>query len=286
MMPELSPQERKDLIRERISNAASAGTEQPAAQSVAPPAPAPEAAPQPGPDIQALLDQEKAARAEAERKHAEAVQRAEGLEQRVAAVEAQAQQQMQLPSAQELDGMSQGEAIVKALGAMKAYSDAGMSRLVSDVNQQAIEPVRQGLAQLTVSQRLDEARVAHGSNLVNKYGAEMKRLAAGHPDLSGVQLLRLVASPLELSSPPEPTTPAQPAAPAAAYMEGGHSAHASQPSPAQQADQTPQVADYLGEAQKARLEGRDGDANALRRQALKKRLADNRAQTQRAGTAG
>lgn len=279
----------RDEIRKRIENqnAASAG-QVPAAQSVAPPAPAPEAVPQAGqpqvdPAIQATLDQEKAARAEAERERAQLVEQNKQLQERMATLEAQAQQQMQLPSTQDLDGMPQGEAITKGMGAMKAYLDSAVRSLASQVNRDAIEPVREGLAKLTLGQKLEEARAFGSPNLVNKYKGDLEANAARYPDLSGTQLLKMVASPGELSSQAAPTTPA-PEAPAAAYMEGGHSAHASQPSPAQQQAQQPTSKEKLAQVQELRQQGRDADANALRREVIKDRLTANA--THRAGAGG
>jgi hypothetical protein len=281
----------RDELRQRIQNqnAASPGAAS-GAQSVAPPTSAPEADVQPppappiqaDPSIQAALDAEKAAREKAEREFAELRRQNQDLQAQMTALETKAQEQMQLPSKDELDGMTQGEALLAMQGAMTAQLDAKVRGLASEMNAKAIAPVREGLAKLTLTQKLDEAKGIGGENLVNKYRSALEAKARQYPDMSGADILKLVASPQELSSPQTPTTPA-PESPAAAYMEGGPSAHASQPSPG---NQTPQVtvADKLTEAQTARNEGRHGDAKAHFREATKMRLAANAAQ--RTGVAG
>jgi hypothetical protein len=281
----------RDELRQRIQNqnAASPG-QAPGAQNVAPPSSAPEAsvptppaAPiQADPSIQAALDAEKAAREKAEREFAELRRQNQDLQAQMTALETKAQEQVQLPSKDELDGMSQGEALVKLQGAMTALLDAKVRGLASEMNAKAIAPVREGLAKLTLTQKLDEAKSVGGENLVNKYRSALEAKAGQYPDMSGADILKLVASPQELSSPQAPTTPTA-EAPAAAYMEGGRSAHASQPSPGNQPPQAT-VADKLTEAQTARNEGRHGDAKAHFREATKMRLAANAAQ--RSGVAG
>lgn len=182
------------------------------------------------------------------------------------------EERAKMPSAKELNELDQGEAILKVVAAMRAAQDAKFQAFADDLNRNVAQPLKETVGRVTLQQKRDIARSAYPQVDMNRYGQAFDEKAKAYPDLSPVEVLKLVADPRDLSGTREPRTPA-PAG--AAHMEVGRSAHAGQSASntGRNANQVT-TTDYLQAAAKAEDEGNAQLAKQLRQEGLKARLVN------------
>jgi hypothetical protein len=286
---------RLDTIKERMANRdrnaepqPPAQPQQPAqpAQEPAPPVPAQPAQPQtppeqppqpaqppaqPDPKVQELEER----LAENERRLAEALKQSEERQKQNEALLAAAQERVQLPPVEELENMSQGEALKALADAMTARVEQRLQQQEVDLERKVVQPTRETVGELQLDQKRQTAKAAYPAVDMNKYRKPFDEMAREYPGMSAVQVLKAVADPRDLSAAPStPTTPAPPVQPAGAPMEMGVSGRATasqqEASPANQ----PTVHDHLQRSHELAQQGDKWGAAEARRQGLKKRLAD------------
>jgi len=275
--------QRHEAIKQRLANKDRGDQESQPAQEPAPGVPAPvvqdlqEPAPQvptpPQPDPALVEMQERLAAQERELEKAreEAMQRDQEIQNMLAA----AQEKAKLPSAKELDDMSQGEAIQTALEAMTAQVNQQIQGVVSDLNRNVVAPTLQQVGDVALQQKRDIARSAYPGVDMNKYRKAFDEMAKQYPNMPAPQVLKAVADPRDLSSRSGSSTTPTAVQPAGAHMEGGVSAHASAAQSTSAAQgQEPTVRDFLETSHELRKQGDRYGSDQARRAGLRKRLAD------------
>jgi hypothetical protein len=241
-----------------------------------PPAPAPaapaEPAAPPAPDLDEVREEyERQMRerdAEVQRLREEAEQRDQEMRNLLAA----AQEKTKLPSAAELDGMSQGEAILKTAEAMMAATGLQLQDLTRDLNRNVVAPTLKKVDEVALAEKRRVAAEAYSQEAVNKHRKAFDEMAKKYPEMLPSQVLKAVANPRDLSSAQAPTTPAAPGQPAGAHIPSGVSARASAAQQPQPSPNQVSVRQHLERSQELRERGDKWGADQARREAIKTRL--------------
>jgi len=246
---------------------------QPQAPTPAPPPaepqpPAPPAPPEPDPTAQ--LQEEMA---ELRREVEAAKQREEAARQEKDRILAAAQQKAVLPSAEELDRLSPGEAARATAEAMMAQVNQQLEGIRTEVKRETA-PTQKQLQALQLDARRREAADAYPGAPVEKYRTAFDKMAAKYPDMPGSQVLKAVADPRDLSLTQQPTTPQPQPQPAAAHMPSGVSAQRAPAQPQEGGQGQPTVRDHLERSYELRKDGDRRGAEQAIQEGTKKRLRD------------
>jgi hypothetical protein len=228
----------------------------------------PARAPEPNPESEALKNEIAQLREQLTAANEAGQKRQEELQAIIAA----AQEKAKLPSVEELDSMSQGEAVRKAAEAMMAQVSQQFQGFKGDLERDVLKPTRETISKVELGHKRAAALEAYPGTDMNKYGKAFDDMLAANPRLTPAQALKAVADPRDLSSAPQqPTNPA-PSVPNGAHMEQGVSGRSTAARNQASSERAPTTAEQLAHSHELRQAGDRFAADEVRRSALKDRL--------------